>query len=44
LKIILEIPIGLQIIGNSWDEATMYQLASFIEKKLDSELIPREVK
>ena len=38
------LPIGLQIIGNSWDEATMYQLASFIEKKLDLELIPREVK
>ena len=28
------LPIGLQIIGNLRDEATIYQLASFIEKKI----------
>ena len=38
------LPIGLQIIGNVWDEATMYQLASFIEGKLELNLDPREVK
>ena len=38
------LPIGLQIIGNSFDEATMYKLASFIEEKLDLDLDPREVK
>ena len=37
-------PIGLQIIGNSWDEATMYQLAAFLEDKLKLDLDPREVK
>ena len=28
------LPIGLQIIGNLGDEATIYQLASFVEKKI----------
>lgn len=35
-------PIGLHIIGNSFDEATVYQLASFIEKKLNLKLNPRK--
>ena len=30
----LHLPIGLQIIGNLRDEATIYQLASFIEKNI----------
>ena len=30
-------PIGLHIIGNSFEEAKMYQLASFLEKNLDKE-------
>ena len=38
------LPIGLQIIGNSFDEVTMYKLASFVEEKLGLELDPREVK
>ncbi len=29
------LPIGLQIIGNLCDEATIYQLASFIEKEIN---------
>ena len=33
-------PIGMQIIGNSFEEAKMYQLASFIEKELDLNLTP----
>ena len=33
-------PIGLHIIGNAFEEAKMYQLASFIEKKLNLDLIP----
>lgn len=33
-------PIGLQIIGNSFDEARIYQLAGFIEQKLSLNLIP----
>ena len=33
-------PIGMHIIGDSFCEAKMYQLASFIEKKLDLELNP----
>lgn len=28
------LPIGMQIIGNKFDEATMYKLASFIEKEV----------
>lgn len=35
-------PIGLHIIGNSFEEATIYQLASFLEKKLNLELNPRK--
>lgn len=34
------LPIGMHIIGNSFDEATIYQLASFIENKLDLNLYP----
>ena len=33
-------PIGMQIIGNSFEEAKMYQLGSFIEKELDLDLVP----
>ena len=33
-------PIGMQIIGNSFEEAKIYKLASFLEKKLDLNLIP----
>lgn len=33
-------PIGLHIIGNAFEEAKMYQLASFIEEKLNLDLIP----
>ncbi len=31
-------PIGMQIIGNSFDEAKIYQLASFLEEKLNLDL------
>lgn len=31
------LPIGLQIIGNLRDEATIYQLASFIESEIDDD-------
>ena len=31
------LPIGLQIMGNLRDEATIYQLASFIEKSIDDD-------
>ena len=34
-------PIGLHIIGNSFEEATIYQLASFIEKELNLDLNPK---
>ena len=33
-------PIGMQIIGNSFEEAKMYQLGSFIEKELSLDLTP----
>ena len=33
-------PIGMQIIGNSFEESKIYKLASFIEKKLDLALNP----
>ena len=33
-------PIGMQIIGNSFEEAKMYQLGSFIEKELNLDLNP----
>ena len=35
-----DMPFGMQIIGNSFEEAKMYKLASFIEKKLDLNLTP----
>jgi len=31
-------PIGMHIIGNAWEEAKIYQLASFIEEKLNLNL------
>ncbi len=34
-------PIGMQIIGDEFDEVTIYKLASFIEKKLSLDLDPR---
>ena len=34
-------PIGMQIIGNAFDEAKIYHLASFIEKELNLDLKPR---
>ena len=37
-------PIGAHIIGNDYDEETIYKLASFIEKKLKLDLDPRKVK
>ena len=36
-----KLPIGLQIIGKPFDEAKMYQLASFIEKELNLDLNPK---
>lgn len=33
-------PIGMQIVGGAFKEATIYQLASFIEKKLNLDLNP----
>ena len=36
-----KLPIGLHIIGDSFEEAKMYQLASFIENKLKLNLDPR---
>lgn len=38
------LPIGLQIIGDSFEEAKMYQLAAFIEKELNLDLEPKEVR
>ena len=35
-----KLPIGMQIIGNKWDEAVIYKLASFIEKELNLNLVP----
>lgn len=35
------LPIGMQIIGNRFDEAVIYKLASFIEKELNLNLDPR---
>ena len=32
------LPIGLQIMGNCYDEAKIYQLGSYIEKKLDLDM------
>lgn len=31
-------PIGMHIIGNAWEEAKIYQLASFIEEKINLDL------
>ena len=36
------LPIGMQIIGNHFEEAKIYQLASFIEKELHLNLNPNE--
>ncbi len=36
------LPVGLHIIGDSFAEAKMYQLASFIETKLNLKLDPRD--
>lgn len=36
-----KMPIGLHIIGNAFDEKTIYKLASSIEKTLDLNLDPR---
>ena len=33
-------PIGMQIIGDSFEEAKIYQLASFLEKELNLDLEP----
>lgn len=33
-------PIGMQIIGDSFEEAKIYKLASYIEKKLNLNLNP----
>ena len=35
-----KMPIGMHIIGNDFEEAKMYQLASFIEEKLNLDLTP----
>ena len=32
------LPIGLQILGNKYDEATIYQLASYLEKELNLDM------
>ena len=37
-----KMPIGMQIIGNSFEEAKIYKLASFIESKLNLELPRKE--
>ena len=34
------LPIGMQIIGDKFNETTIYQLASFIEKELNLNLVP----
>lgn len=34
------LPIGMQVIGNKWEEAVMYKLASFVEKELSLDLVP----
>ena len=36
-----QMPIGLHIIGKPFDESTIYQLASFIEKELNLNLNPK---
>ena len=37
-----KLPIGMQIIGSSFEEAKIYQLASFIENKLNLDLNPNK--
>lgn len=34
------LPVGMHIIGNRFEEAIMYKLASFIEEKLNLDLVP----
>ena len=36
-----DMPIGMHIMANDFDEATIYKLASFIEEKLALDLCPR---
>lgn len=36
------LPIGMHIIGNYYEEDKIYQLADYIEKKLDLDLFPKE--
>jgi aspartyl-tRNA(Asn)/glutamyl-tRNA(Gln) amidotransferase subunit A len=36
-----KMPIGLHIIGNCFDEATIYKLAAYVEKKLNLNLDPK---
>jgi len=38
------LPIGMHIIGNYFEEDRIYQLASFIENKLNLDTTPKEVK
>ena len=38
------LPIGMHIIGNYFDEDRIYQLASFIEDKLNLDMTPKGVK
>ena len=35
-----DMPVGLHIISKPWDEAVIYKLASYIERKLNLNLIP----
>ncbi len=35
-----KMPIGMQIIGNSFEEAKIYKLASYLEKELNLDLTP----
>ena len=35
-----DLPIGMQIIANKYKEAIIYQLASYIEKELNLNLVP----
>ena len=39
-----ELPIGMHIIGNYFEEDKMYQLASFVEKSLNLDTTPKGVK
>ena len=33
------LPIGMQIVGNKWDEKSIYKLGSFVENKLSLNLV-----